>query len=154
MGQFAGFEYVDGCLYGRRGDDLFMKSITARVQNLHANFCPFRLHGTGNHAMEGKPFFICECRRMLGHASDFIGGNTAGDNHGDTASGALGVHGSQSLCAIWLLFQTGMHGSHNGTVFKDGKTQVQRRKQVWIKGVGHRVSLGWGLCQASGSSKV
>ena len=91
------------------------------------------MHRIGHASMAVGLFIIIELRgRERGitllildnNTALFVRGDTAGNNHADTACRTFSVEGCHTVEAVGHFFEAGMHRTHNAAVSELGKTQV------------------------------
>ncbi len=129
MRQFARRKAIDRRLKRRRGDEVWLIAVAASVQNLQRNFATFLMHGIGNCAVVRQLADVIQHRAARHPHTGGIRRYPAADDQRHAMTCAFGVEDRQSLSAVRVLLQPGMHRTHQHTVFQLGKTQIERGEQ-------------------------
>jgi len=119
-------------LNGRRGDQSVIERVTASMQNLHTNFTPGFVYGISNLLVLSNFFIGLQTLGTFVRTAFQVWANPSGNDQANATAGTFGKIHSHTLMAIWFLFQAGMHGTHEDTVFQRGKTQIQRFQQPGV----------------------
>jgi len=147
--QLLGLERVDRRLNGARSNLLGAVGITTGMQDLHTDLAIGLMHRAG-HDLVLFSFFQCGQLGRAGIDATFlVRADAAGHHQADAAAGTLGKISGHALETTRLLFQTGVHGAHQGTVLQGGETQIQRGQQIRIlrDSHGHSTAVRFTVCR-------
>ncbi|MCY1527669.1 hypothetical protein D9M68_627410 [compost metagenome] len=130
--QLPGLERVDRRLDGARRHRFRAVGVAAGVEDLHADLAVRLVHRAGDDLVLLGLFRGGQLGRAGIHAAFDVRADAAGDHQADAATGALGEVGGHALEAIGLLFQAGVHRTHQGAVLQGGEAQIEGGQQVRI----------------------
>ena len=144
--QLIGRVRTDPGAYRGGRDQLIVIGQGAHVQDLHANLGVRRrmMNGISDLAVPGGFILVVELGGgksgvavlILDHDTALlVGGDAPGNDHADTAGGALGVKSGHPVKTVGHFLKPGVHGTHDAAVAKGGETQVQWCEQQRIMGV-------------------
>ncbi len=144
-GEGAGRERADRGLDGAGGDQGGVVGVAAEVQDLEGDPAAGGVHGVGDDAVLVRLVLGGELGAAVPGAPGLVGGDAAGDDEADAASGAFGVEGGHPLEAVLGLLQADVHGAHDHAVGEGGEAEVERAQQVRVgrRGAGGRRHRGF-----------
>ena len=125
-------EGIDRCLHGAGRHRLELVAVAAGMQDLQGDLAVGGVDGIGDDPVAGGVCFRGEHLAAGKSQPLFVGGDAAGDDQADAATGALGVKGGHTVIAVRQLFQPGMHGAHQHTVFQGGEAEIKRGEEMRI----------------------
>ena len=113
-----------------------MVAVAPGVQNLQRDLAAFGMDGVGNEAMLADLPRKAELRRLRVAPAGKVGRESAGDDQPGAAARPLGVERRHALETVLLVFQTGVHRTHQGAIPERREAEVERRQKVGIGGRG------------------
>ena len=115
---------IYGSLDGRGGDQVFSPGVAAGMENLQANLAASVVHGSRDQAMILDLTGLFEDRDRTCRQAVLARHKSAGDDQGDTATGALGVKFCHASMAVGNILEAGVHRSHQHPILQAGKSKV------------------------------
>ena len=125
-------ERGDGSLEGARRQAERMVGVAARMKDLQRYLAPFPVHCLGHLAVFGYLPGKAQLGAVGHQPPPQIGGDTAGHDETDPATGPLTIEGGQLVKAPLFLLEAGVHGPHQYAVAQLGKTQIEGGQQRGI----------------------
>ena len=103
-----------------------MITVTTGVQYLHTNFAALGVYRIGDDFVLPGFFFVAHFCAERADPTLAIGCNTARHDECDTAARPLGKINGLFFKTVFGFFQSRVHGTHEHSVFKSGKAQIER----------------------------
>ncbi len=124
--EFARRKAVDRRLKRGWGNQIGLIAVAASMQDLQRNFAALLMDGVGNGPVVRQLTHIVQHRAARHPYAGRIRSDAAADDKRHAVTRALGIERRQTLRAIGILFQPGMHRAHQHAVFQLGKTKIER----------------------------
>ena len=128
----AGREGVDRCLQSRWRNRERMVGIAASVQQLHADLAVVRVHCGGDRAMPADVPRLAHASGERFQPAHDIRCEPPGHDQADTTGRALRVVGRELREVAGMVFQPGVHRTHEHPVAKAGESQVEGLQEARI----------------------